>query len=162
MPDARIIQLSISPGGLPKRPVTSAFCGRLGLEGDSHAHPTIHGGPRKSILVIAIEILNRLVDAGYPVFPGALGENITSQDLDIQALRIGDRVRAGRAVLEVTQPRGPCTQLDVYGPSIKDAIFDEEVRRLDPSSPRWGLSGLYMCVLEEAEIHCGDAIELLA
>lgn len=157
-----ILQLSISSGGLPKRAVPSAFCGRLGLEADSHAHPTIHGGPRKAILVIASEVLERLKADGYPVYPGALGENITTQGLDLPALRIGDRLQAGRALLEVTQPRGPCTQLDVYGPDIKDAIFDEEVRRLESASPRWGMSGLYMCVLEEAEIHCGDVIEVLA
>lgn len=159
---AHIIQLSVSHGGLPKRPVKSAFCGRLGLEGDAHAHPSIHGGPLKAVLLIASEVVDWLAAQGYPVFPGALGENITSLGIDIQALRIGDRLRAGLALLEVTQPRGPCSQLDVYGPSIKDAIFDDEVRRGNPASPRWGLSGFYMIVLEEAEIQCGDTIELLS
>ncbi len=113
-------------------------------------------------MIIASEILERLNAYGFPVYPGALGENITTQGLDIHALRIGDRVQAGRALLEVTQPRGPCNQLDIYGADIKNAIFDPEVRRLNPASPRWGMSGLYMCVLEEAEIQCGDAIERLA
>lgn len=112
--------------------------------------------------MIGSEVVDRLVADGYPVYPGALGENITSRGIDIQALRPGDRLRAGRALLEITQPRGPCSQLDVYGPSIKDAIFDDEVRQSNPASPRWGMSGFYMSVLEEAEIQRGDILELLS
>lgn len=157
---AHILQLNVSGGGLPKRPVASAFCGALGLTGDSHAHPAIHGGPRKAILIIASEIIEQLVSRGYPIYPGALGENITTRGLDIQSLRIGDRLHAGPALLEITQPRGPCSSLDVYGPEIKAEIHDEAVRRHDTSSPRWGISGLYAAVLEEAGIRCGDAVEI--
>jgi MOSC domain-containing protein YiiM len=156
-----ILQLSVSGGGLPKRPIRSAFCGRLGLAGDSHAHPSIHGGPRKAVLIVAAEVIDHLKKLGYPLFPGALGENITTAGLDIWSLRIGDRLRAGLAVLEITKPRGPCSALDIYGPSIKTEIYDELVRLEDPSSPRWGMSGLYAAVLEEAETHTGDAIEIL-
>jgi MOSC domain-containing protein YiiM len=157
----RIVQLSVSSGGLPKRTVAGAFCGRLGLNGDAHAHPNIHGGARKAILVIAAEVIERLVKLGYPVFPGALGENITTSGLDISTLRLGDRLRAGAALLEITQPRGPCSALDVYGPAIKTEIYEERVTRGDPSSPLWGMSGLYAAVVEEGEIHSGDPIEIL-
>jgi MOSC domain-containing protein YiiM len=156
-----VVQLSVSRGGLPKLPVQSAFCGRLGLRGDGHAHPAIHGGAGKAVLIVAAEIIECLVKRGYPLFPGALGENITTAGLDISGLRIGDRLRAGLALLEITKPRGPCSSLDIYGPSIKHEIHDEQVRLENPFSPRWGMSGLYAAVLEEAEIHTGDAIEIL-
>lgn len=157
----QILQLSVSRGGLPKQPVPSAFCGCLGLEGDAHAHPSIHGGPQKAVLIIAAEVIDHLKELGYPLFPGALGENITTTGLDISSLRIGERLRAGLALLEITQPRGPCSSLDIYGPSIKAEIYDEQVRREDPASPRWGMSGFYAAVLEDAEIHTGDAIDIL-
>jgi MOSC domain-containing protein YiiM len=138
------------------------FIDTLGLQGDSHGRPSIHGGPRKAILLIAAEIVDELAARGYPVFYGALGENLTTQGIDIRALRVGDRLRAGAAVvLEITQPRGPCTALDVYGASIKDEIYDRRVRLLDAKSARWGMSGLYASVVQPGEVHPGDAIELV-
>jgi MOSC domain-containing protein YiiM len=89
-----------------------------------------------------------------------MGENLTTRGIDIRTLRIGDRLRAGAAVLEITQPRGPCTALDVYGPSIKDEIYDLRVNQLDAKSERWGMSGLYASVIEPGEVQPGDAIEL--
>jgi MOSC domain-containing protein YiiM len=139
----------------------AGFIHTLGLEGDAHAHPTIHGGPRKAILLIASEIVDDLAARGYPVFYGAMGENLTTRDIDIRALRIGDRLRAGGALLEITQPRGPCTALDVYGPSIKDEIYDLRVNLLDATSPLWGRSGLYAGVIEAGEVRPGDAIEVV-
>jgi MOSC domain-containing protein YiiM len=155
-----ILQVSSSAGGLPKRAILGGFISTLGLEGDGHAHPTIHGGPHKAILLIASEIVDGLAARGYPVFYGAMGENLTTRGIDIRALRIGDRLRAGAAVLEITQPRGPCTALDVYGPSIKDEIYDLRVNQLDAKSERWGMSGLYASVIEPGEVQPGDAIEL--
>jgi len=137
------------------------FIDTLGLQGDRHAHPKIHGGPHKAILLIAAEIVDDLTARGYPVFYGALGENLTTRGIDIRVLRVGDRLRAGAAILEITQPRGPCTALDVYGPSIKDEIYDLRVKRLDATSPRWGMSGLYAGVIKPGKVQPGDAIQLL-
>jgi MOSC domain-containing protein YiiM len=139
----------------------AGFISTLGLEGDGHAHPTIHGGPGRAILLIASETVDVLAARGYPVFYGAMGENLTTRGIDIRALRIGNRLRAGAAVLEITQPRGPCRALDVYGPSIKDEIYDPQVNLLDAMSPRWGMSGLYASVIQPGEVQPGDAIELL-
>jgi MOSC domain-containing protein YiiM len=155
-----ILQINSSAGGLPKRAMPAGFIDTMGLEGDAHAHPAIHGGPRQAILLIASEIVDDLATRGYPVFYGALGENLTTRGIDIQALRIGDRLRAGGALLEITRPRGPCMQLDVYGPSIKDEIYDLRVKLLDATSLRWGKSGLYAGVIEPGKVRPGDAIEL--
>jgi len=73
----RIIQINISPGGLPKRAVPESRITALGLEGDLHAHPQIHGGPRKAVLLASAEIIEELTARGYPLFYGALGENHT-------------------------------------------------------------------------------------
>lgn len=155
---ATIVQVNISPGGLPKRAIASGFAGELGLEGDEHAHPGIHGGPTKAILLIASETVDEFVRRGYPLFYGALGENLTTRGLDVRTLRIGDRLRAGGALLEITQPRGPCTQLDIYGPTLKNEIYDVRVKQRDPSSPRWGMSGFYFRVVEPGAMQPGDPI----
>jgi len=143
-----ILQVNISPGGLPKRAVPQGFITPLGIEGDDHAHPAIHGGPEKAILLIASETVDELVRREYPLFYGAMGENLTTRGLDVRGLRIGSQVRAGGALLEITRPRGPCSQLDIYGETLKSEIYDARVQRRDPSSPRWGMSGFYLSVVE--------------
>jgi MOSC domain-containing protein YiiM len=157
-----IIQINVSQGGLPKRPIARGRIGPEGLEGDAHAHPQIHGGPRKAVLVIAAEVVDDLAARGYPVFYGALGENLTMRGLDVRGLRIGDRLRAGGATLEITQIRVPCGQLDVYGESLKDALYDVRVKAGDSDSPRWGLSGFYTSVVEAGAVAPGDIIAPVA
>jgi MOSC domain-containing protein YiiM len=153
-----IVQINISPGGLPKRPIAEGLISQLGFHGDLHAHPTIHGGPHKAILLIASEVVDDLAARGYPVFYGALGENLTTRGIPLNEVRIGDRVEAGGALLEITQPRGPCTALHIYGESIKDEIYDPQVKALDPTSPRWGKSGFYARVLGSGQVRTNDPV----
>jgi MOSC domain-containing protein YiiM len=156
-----IVQINTSRGGLPKCAVPGGFISEEGLEGDSHAHPAIHGGPRKAILLIAAEVIDDLTARGYPLFYGALGENLTTRDLPLAQLRIGDRLAAGGALIEITQPRGPCSALHVYGESLKNQIYDARVKALDPQSPRWGMSGLYARVLEPGYVSTNDMVYLV-
>jgi MOSC domain-containing protein YiiM len=157
-----IVQVSISLGGLPKRAVSGGLVTPLGIEGDLHAHPGIHGGPRKAILLVASEVIDDLTARGYPLFPGALGENLTTRGIAIRDIRIGDRLRAGGATIEITEPRGPCTALDIYGKSLKDEISDERVRALDHTSPRWGMSGFYASVVAPGPVRPDDIIAVVA
>ena len=157
-----ILQINISSGGLPKRPIPQGRIGSEGLDGDAHAHPGIHGGPRKAVLLIAAEVVDDLAARGFRVFYGALGENLTTLGLEVRDLRVGDRLRAGGAVLEITEPRGPCGQLDVYGESIKGDLYDARVEAGDSGSPRWGRSGFYASVVEVGGVAPGDIIAPVA
>ena len=159
---ASIVQVNTSRGGLPKRAVPGGFISEMGLEGDEHAHAGIHGGPRKAILLASAEIIDDLAARGYPLFYGALGENLTMLAISVRQLRIGDRLAAGDALLEITQPRGPCSALQVYGESLKDQIYDARVKALDSDSPRWGMSGFYARVLEPGYVRANDSIRLLS
>src|SRR6266542_2497558 len=156
-----VVQVSISPGGLPKRAIPEGFVTPLGIEGDLHAHPGIHGGPSKAILIISAEVVDSLVERGYPLFYGALGENVTTRGIEIRDLRIGDQLRVGGALLEITQPRGPCSALDVYGLTLKLDVYDQKVKQRDHSSPRWGMSGFYASVLAPGPVRAGDAVALI-
>jgi MOSC domain-containing protein YiiM len=157
-----IIQVNVSLGGVPKRPLASAIITPLGLAGDRQAHPQIHGGPRKAVLILAAEAVEELQARGYPVFYGALGENLTTRGLERRQLRLGQQLRAGAALLEITQVRGPCATLDVYGPGIQQVIYDERVRAGDVTSPLWGMSGFYARVLQPGPVHPGDPIAVVA
>ena len=152
-----IVQIGISRGGVPKLPIPEGSLGPLGLEGDSHAHPQIHGGLEKAVLLVTLEGINELIERGYPLFPGALGENLTTRGLDRRLFRIGQQLRAGSAMLEITRQRGPCANLDVYGAALK-----AEIKAEDPSSPAWGLSGFYARVLHPGRVRSDDIISVVA
>src|SRR5579864_2152975 len=123
-----ILQINISPGGIPKRPIPEASVTAEGISGDRWAHPDIHGGPKQAVLLITSEGIEELIAQGYPLFNGALGENLTVTGLDRRQMRVGQRYRAGDVFLELTKLRSPCATLDLYGPSVKQAVYDSQVR----------------------------------
>jgi MOSC domain-containing protein YiiM len=157
-----IVQVNVSFGGLPKRSLPEGLITPLGIKGDGHAHPAIHGGLSKAILLIASEVVDSLIGRGYPLFYGALGENLTTRGIPIRDLRIGDQIRAGAALIEISAPRGPCSALHIYGDSLKDEIYDAAVRARDPSSPRWGMSGFYARVLQGGLVRPNDPLAVVA
>jgi MOSC domain-containing protein YiiM len=156
-----IIQINISPGGIPKRSIPEAVVTAEGIRGDRWAHPDIHGGPRQALLLITSEGIEELIAQGHPLFHGALGENLTIHGIDRRQMRLGQRYRVGEVFIELTKSRGPCSTLDVYGPGIQRAIYDAQVKAGDPSSPRWGLSGFYAQVLKGGAIRQHDIISLV-
>ena len=133
----------------------------LGLEGDSWAHPQIHGGPDQRVLIIAAEAVDDLAALGFPVFYGALGENLTVRGVPHESLRAGQTWRAGDAILELTKVRVPCGTLDVYGSMLRNEIFDTRVKQGDATSPLWARSGFYASVRRPGRVAPGAPFELL-
>lgn len=156
----KIVQISVSRGGVPKRAVAFGRVQVNGIEGDSWAHPEFHGGPMQTVLLIAEEVLESLKEEGFPVFPGALGENLTTRDVDPRDWRPGQIWRVGSARLEMTKVRAPCSTIKVYGDGIGKRIYDARVKAGDTDSELWARSGMYARVLTEGVVHPGDAIEL--
>lgn len=156
-----IEQVSVSRGGIPKAAILSGVVTKRGIATDSCRNRRYHGGPDQAILLITAEGIDELTSAGYPLYPGALGENITTRGLDRKAVRIGHKFRIHEALIEVTKLRVPCVTLDVYGPSIKAALYDKAVKSGDYTSPRWGLGGFYARVLETGNVMPGAIIALV-
>jgi len=154
-----VVQVNISRGGIPKHPIGSAVVTERGIEGDAWRRP-FHGGKRQAILLITIEGIDELVSQGFPLFAGALGENLTTRGLPRRDLRLRQRLSVGDAEIELTSIRTPCSTLDVYGPGIQAAMYDARVQAGDPDSPRWGLSGFYASVVRPGQARAGDLITL--
>ena len=154
---ALVAQVNVSQGGIPKRAIPSATVTEAGIAGDAWRYP-FHGGRGKAILLVTSEGIDELVAQGFALFHGALGENLTTRGLDRRTLRAGQRLRVGTASIELTQIRTPCATLDVYGSGIQAAIYDAHVQAGDPSSPRWGLSGVYASVIGAGIVSPGDPI----
>lgn len=146
-------QISISRGGIPKRELGEAIVTSAGIRGDSFAHWRIHGGLEQAILLVSLEVLESLKQEGYPVFPGALGENHTTTGIEMQRIRLGDRFHVGGVELEITKPREPCRTLNKIKPGIQKDLYTLRV-----GAPNWGRAGFYAKVLRPGTIIKGDII----
>jgi MOSC domain-containing protein YiiM len=149
---ARVVQVSVSPGGVPKRAVDGAWLGPLGLEGDGHRFRS-HGGPDRALCLYALERIEALQAEGHAITPGAAGENVTIRGLDWAALAPGDRLRIGEAVVELTSYTVPCA-------TISHLFSDTRARRISQDVyPGW--SRLYARVLAPGHVATGDPVVLL-
>lgn len=145
----RIVQISISPGGVPKRAVDVARVTAEGVEGDGHRNLRYHGGPDRAVCVYSLEAIRALVAEGHTVAPGTLGENVTVEGVDWSTMEPGTRLRLGDGVLlEVTRYTSPCF-------NIKAAFVGGEFARVSQKlHPGW--SRVYTRVLREGTIRPGD------
>ena len=114
---------------MPKRPIDRADVTNLGIVGDVQRNRKYHGGPQKALLLIASEVIDRLAAEGWPVFYGALGENITTVNVDHRSWRPGLCYRIGAVLVELTTPRQPCATLNSYGPGIQKRLYDKQAHK---------------------------------
>lgn len=140
--------------GIFKEPVLGKVKVRkLGLEGDEQADLKVHGGPKKAIYAYPSEHYSHW----RTVFPhqelpwGMFGENLTTEGLLEDAVRVSDEFRIGNVDVAVTQPRFPCYKLGIKFGTM------EMVNRFQAA----GWSGFYLAVLKEGEVSAGDQIELI-
>lgn len=155
MTDGRVVQVNVSPGGVPKLPVAAARVGRDGLEGDAHDHDAVHGGPHRAVCLMAIEAIERVqADGHIGVEPGAVGENLTTSGIELALLPVGTRLAIGdEVVLELSAPANPC---DVIKGAFRGGKSGRISVLLHPTDSR-----MYARVLAEGLVRQGDAIRVL-
>ena len=150
----RVLQVNVSPGGVPKHPVASAHVGDLGLDGDRHRNDTVHGGPHRAVALLGIEAIRRVADEGHPIEPGSVGENLTTEGIEWSLLPAGTRAAIGPdVVLEISMQADPCD-------TIKDSFHDGRSGRISilrhPADSR-----MYARVIAHGTVRPNDAIRLL-
>jgi MOSC domain-containing protein YiiM len=149
--DGRIVQINVSPGGVPKRPVPEARVTPFGLEGDGHRDAEHHGGVERALCLFALERIEALRAEGHPVAPGSLGENLTVAGLDWTAVGPGERFRLGpEVVIEVTRFTSPCQNV---GGAFRGGEYSRVSQKRHP-----GWSRVYARVLEPGAIRAGDPV----
>ena len=150
----RIVQISVSPGGVPKLPVPSARVAELGLEGDQHRDMEHHGGPERAVCLFALEQIRVLQAEGHNVSPGAIGENLTVEGLDWERVTPGSRLELGADVLiEVTRYTSPCFNIKK---NFADGDFSRVSQKRHPGGSR-----VYARVLRAGVISQGDTVRLV-
>ncbi len=154
-PPGRIVQLSASNGGVPKRPLAEATVDANGITVDRQADRRAHGGPRRALCLFALERIEALAAEGHPIAPGATGENVTTEGIDWDRVAPGARLRLGEGVLiEVTGYTEPCWKNARWFLEGDFSAMDQEI---------WpGFSRVYARVLEGGDLRPGDPVELLA
>lgn len=154
MAQARIVQINISPGGVPKLPVPEAWVTTLGLEGDLHRDMEVHGGPERALCIFSLEQIHVLQTEGHNISPGAIGENLTVEGLDWERVTPGSRLELGAGVLiEVTRYTSPCFNIKK---SFADGDFSRVSQKRNPGSSR-----VYARVISEGMIRQGDTVRLV-
>lgn len=151
---AHIHQINVSNGGVPKLPVTKAKVGVDGMVGDDQADKKHHGGPRQTLCLYSLQVIEALRKEGHPIEPGFAGENITLAGVDWPSIRSGDRFRFGTdLVVEITDPATPCSQNAGW---FLNGDFTRMSHTRYPGFSRW-----YAIVIDPGEIATDDPVELL-
>ncbi|WP_431686268.1 MOSC domain-containing protein [Hahella sp. NBU794] len=135
-----------------------------GVEGDAHRGVTVKHRSRvkknpqapnlRQAHLVHNELLEGLRQQGFQVAPGVIGENITTQGLDLLSLPTGARLTIGEQVeVEITGLRNPCAQLDNCQKGLTAAVLDR-----DEQGELVRKAGVMAIVLTGGVIKEGDAI----
>jgi MOSC domain-containing protein YiiM len=135
-----------------KTSVPSAILRLTNLDGDRQADLKNHGGPDKAVCVYSFDhypywesVLGRTLN------PGAFSENLTIAGLRESDVCIGDTFRAGEALVQISQPRKPCSKLaGRHNRKDLPALIHAN-----------GFSGFYLRVLAEGLVRAGDEFTLV-
>jgi MOSC domain-containing protein YiiM len=123
----------------------------VNLAGDDQADRRVHGGPDKAVYAYAREDTAWWErELGVGLGPGAFGENLTVEGVDVSGALIGERWRLGTVELEVCQPRFPCFKLGLR-------FGDPQMLKRFTRAER---PGAYLRIVREGEIGAGDEIEV--
>jgi len=145
---------------IDKRPAPAPWqIERTGLAGDEQADSRHHGGPEKALHHYPFdhyggwrEELGSDEAGGHVLLeqPGAFGENISTLGWTEETVHVGDIVRLGPVLLQVSQARQPCWKLDVrFG-------VEGLARRVQAT----GRTGWYYRVLEPGRVESGSRLTL--
>lgn len=138
--------------GIFKSPIGEhAYITTLGLADDTIADKTVHGGPDQAIYLYHQEDYDWWsTELGKTIVPGTFGENLTLSGLGEISWVIGDRLKIGDVILEISAPRTPCFKLAVR---MEDSSFVKKfVQAVRP--------GAYARVIKEGTVQVGDVVEI--
>ena len=149
--------------GIPKFEVAAIqLLENYGVEGDYHAGQYVRHRylakkyPTKpnlrQALLIDTSILANLASQDIQLEPGMMGENIILDGIAVMTLPIGTQIEVGEALLEITEVRNPCYQLNEMHPRLLKAA---ETSGTEPD-PR--NAGMMTRILTGGWVRPGDTV----
>jgi hypothetical protein len=135
-----------------------------GIEGDAHAGATVRRRSRfrgtwteanlRQVHLVQRELFDELAVEGHEVAPGELGENVTTDGIDLLGLPLGTRIRLGdSAEVELTGLRTPCVQIERFQAGLMKRLI-----RRDGAGATHRRAGVMAIVAEGGVVRPGDAI----
>ncbi len=150
----RVVQVSVSAGGVPKLPVEHARVTRSGLAGDQQHDLRHHGGPDRAVCLWSAEVISALRREGHGVHPGSAGENLTIEAIAWDLVGPGVRLAIGdELVVEIVSFTPPCSK-------IAASFADGDIKRVDQNRHP-GASRVYARVEAEGVVRRGDTVQML-
>ena len=113
-----------------------------GIVGDAHG-----GNWHRQVSLLGQESIDTLTALGLTLTPGAFAENIVTQGIALKELPVGTVLRAGTALLAVTQIGKECHN--------DCAIKRSAGRCVMPTD------GIFAVVLRDGRVRPGDSIEIV-
>jgi len=151
---ARVHQINISNGGVPKTPISRAEITENGVVGDSHDDKVHHGGPDRALCLFSLEVIEGFRSEGHPIEPGSAGENLTITGMDWAEMVPGARVAFGdEVVAEITSYTSPCATNARW---FKEGDFTRMLQSRHP-----GESRVYARVTNAGTVVTGAEVRLL-
>jgi MOSC domain-containing protein YiiM len=137
--------------GIFKRPAAMPVrVTRAGIPGDAVCDVKHHGGPDQALYVYGEPDYAWWAQTlGREMAPGTFGENLTIGSLESAKFSVGDTLKIGEVVIQVTAPRSPCKTLAAV---MGDPQFIKAFRAAERP-------GLYCRVLQEGTVKAGDPVE---
>jgi MOSC domain-containing protein YiiM len=139
----------------------------LGVESDAHLGETVKHRSRvrqnpdapnlRQVHLMHTELFDEVRAKGFDVKPGDLGENVTTEGIDLLGLSAGTRLHLGsEVVIEVTGLRNPCHQIDDFQKGLLHATLDKSGPHLVRKT------GVMSVVLVGGDVRPGDSIRVEA
>ncbi|MCG3163628.1 MAG: hypothetical protein JMDDDDMK_05069 [Acidobacteria bacterium] len=131
--------------GEDKAPVESAeLIADRGLLGDIHAGRD----PRRQVSLFAAETLRDLQNEGFEISAESLGANLFTENIKLDSLKPGARLRVGEAVIEIVEARKPC----------------RSITKIDNRLPKrlYGQCGQLGRIVKGGEARVGDEVDVIA
>jgi len=151
-----VFQINVKPEiveqrGLPKYATQRALVTSSGLHGDFNRwrHEEAHDDLAMAILLMPLESIEELRGEGWPIKPGDIGENFTTEGIPYNSFAPGKRYQIGKAVIRITKPCDPCSNLYAL-PNIGE---DKDIVKAPYNRRGW-----YASVESEGWVAKGDSI----
>lgn len=145
-----VVQLNVSGGGVPKRPVSSARIDASGVGGDTQSDRRHHGRPVQAVCLWSADVIAALQEEAHPIAAGNAGENVTIDGVDWASLRPGSRIDVGEVPMLLSAHAIPCAKNAQW---FHDLDFN---RILHDRHPGW--SRLYAIPLGAGTVRPGDSV----
>jgi hypothetical protein len=165
--NGKILAVCLSPEpGIPKYEKREIhLIPDLGVEGDYHAGKFVRHRylvkkdparlNNRQVLLIDTLILGKLKSEGIELKPGQMGENILVDGIDLMSLEIGTRIQIGPVLLQLSETRNPCAQLNVSHPNLLEAVQPKSDGKIVL------IAGVFAEILNGGSISPGDQAVLL-